>query len=124
MTIRYRSMREREEICEAWRRSGLNKEEFCRVSNISRRNFYRWLRELQTENNREVKQDIDMVSKTRAQEDKITFFKIPNLEPSETSCISNNPCYLEITLPNGINVKVKLLPNNVDKLLRGLLTWK
>jgi transposase-like protein len=124
MARRNMSAREQEELCEAWRRSGLNKTEFCLENNISRRNLYRWLRELRAESNKAVKKDIGMVGMVQAQEDKITFFKIPTLEPSETSCISNNPCYLEITLPNGITFKVKLFPNNVDKFLGGLLTWK
>lgn len=43
------SVEERAALCQAWQRSGIPVEKFCRTHNISRSSFYQWCRQLDIE---------------------------------------------------------------------------
>lgn len=45
-----RSLEERIKLYEEWRLSGLKKNEFCKLNNLSRSNFYKWLKEIRATN--------------------------------------------------------------------------
>jgi len=120
---KFKTLEERNKLCEVWQQSGLSKTEFCLLNNLNRGSFYGWLKKLRRkdDNPANKNKDRDLKGKPINKTDTIKFFKMPT---TQSSNIREDLCYLEIALPNGISFKVRLLPNNMDKLLIGLLTWK
>jgi hypothetical protein len=116
-----RTLEEQKKLYEIWQQSGLSKTEFCLMNNISLSSFYSWIKKISNKDDNPASIDEDLKNKPANKNGAIKFFKMPSpFFPN----ISDGSGYLEIALPNGISFKVKLLPNDMDKFLVGLLTWK
>lgn len=91
---------ERQQICEEWRKSGLNRTEFCKQRNLNLKKFYRWLWK--------EKQDAN------SSESSIKFLPITKAASIQSNC-------LEVHLPNGIALKLASQSVNVANLIKELL---
>lgn len=114
--LKYKSPSEQIAICEAWKQSGLTKIKFCRQNNFSRSTFYKWCKQFQNTNNKASITNSNTTIKT----DPIKFLKVCHAIPSKSLALDSN--LLEISLANGINLKVTI--SNVDNFLLELLKWK
>ena len=116
--LNFRSLTERRVLCEAWKKSGMTKARFCRQNNIGRRTFYAWLKQLRNNgDNADVINDM-----TTIQADPIKFLKVCNVMPERS--FSLEPGLIEISLVNGIGLKVAMSQDNINNFLRELLKWK
>lgn len=100
-------------LYQSWQQSNLTKKEFCKLNNISTKIFYRWLSKIRGNN----KVDIKAIANEKIAP--IKFLQVNN--PID---IVNTKQSLEVTLPNGINIKIDSSLNNLNTLLQELLKWK
>lgn len=104
---------EKTKLCKLWQQSGLTKKEFCRLNNINTKAFYRWLDKTRIGN------EINTKTITNEKVAPIKFLQVN--KPIDTV---NTMQSLEVTLPNGINIKIDSSLNNFNTLLQELLKWK
>ena len=122
---KYRSKKEQKSLCEAWKQSELTKREFCEQNGIKEHSFYRWLRKL---NNKACFENANL-EKAQNNTELLPFKFLPinNNNASNTiatKCFSSERGLLEIILPNGINFKISISPDNAQSFLQELLQWK
>lgn len=110
---KYTSDKERRKLCQLWQQSDVTKKEFCKLNNISAKTFYRWLNKMHGNN----KADIKAIANEKIAP--IKFLQVN--KPVDTF---NTKQLLEVTLPNGINIKTDSSLNNLSTLLQELLKWK
>ena len=112
----HRTNKEREALCNAWKQSGQTKKDFCRRNNIGKKSFYRWL-------SKPLNNKLDVASvKSNIEPTPINFLRVGNAIPARSFIPEES--FLEITLPSGINFKVKTSQDNINNFLRELLKWK
>lgn len=116
----YKSLTERMAFCAAWKQSGLTKIKFCRENNLSKRTFHKWIKQFQSKDNNKI---VDAVnSKTDIKSDPIKFLKVCHAMPPRKFILE--PGLLEISLTNGISLKMAASSDNVNHFLQELLKWK
>jgi hypothetical protein len=108
-----RTTAEWEQVCDKWQQSGLSQREFCRNDGVNISSFNKWL-------NR--KKFGGGVPTTGICTNKLKFLHISNTV-SKSNLISERS-FLEISLPNGANLKVGLSQNILSVFLQELLRWK
>jgi len=110
---KHTSNEEKTKLCKLWQQSDLTKKEFCKLNSISAKTFYRWLNK--------PHKGSEISNKTTTHE-KITPIKF--LQVNKPVDAINTKQSLEVTLPNGINIKIASSLNNLNTLLQELLKWK
>jgi len=110
---KHTSDKERRKLCQLWQQSDLTKKEFCKLNSISAKTFYRWLSKICTNNKIDTKTIVN---------EKIAPIKF--LQVNKPVDTANTKQSLEVTLLNGINIKIDLSLNNLSTLLQELLKWK
>lgn len=132
-------MMERKALYESWKQSGLTKAKFCKQSNIGRRTFYTWIKQLQNNNhitddnnNEEV---LNIFNDTNTADggvsleaESIKFLKVseisnapPHPSQKSSSLESSSPGSLEISLPNGAVIKVTVSQNHINTFLQEII---
>jgi len=115
----YKSLTERMAFCEAWKQSGLTKIKFCKENNLSKRTFHKWIKQFQSNNTKVV--DVAS-SKADIKTDPIKFLKVSHAMPARNFTLESG--LLEISLTNGIALKLVVSQDNINHLLQELLKWK
>ncbi len=110
---KHTSDEEKIRLYQSWQQSSLTKKEFCELNNISTKIFYRWLNKIRSNNKTNTKATTN---------EKITPIKF--LQINKQVDTFNTKQSLEVTLPNGINIKIDSSLNNFSTLLQELLKWK
>ena len=103
-------------LCETWQQSGETKIAFCKQNNINKKSFYRWCCKF-LNNKVDAAYTQDNIKPTP-----LKFLPVGNTIPKR-SFISERG-FLEIALPNGINVKSSFSQDNINNILQELLKWK
>jgi hypothetical protein len=110
-----RSNAEQEACCLGWKRSGLSKTEYCSQNKISKSALYSWLNKFK--DNKELKINGEDAKRTGA----IKFLRLNDIK-------RGNECrgadVLEISMPNGVKLKVNVPESAINIFLRELIQWK
>lgn len=110
---------EQEAICNAWKQSGISKIKFCKQSNISKSALYTWLNKFN--NNVEVPTP-KTYNKRDIQSTAVKFLRINDINSDKV--LHSASSVLEITMPNGVDIKVNLSQSNFNIFMQELLKWK
>jgi transposase-like protein len=92
----------RKKACDEWQASGLSKKRFCKERNINEPLFYRWIKKYGCQ-----------TALTKKQFTPIKFFQVDREDST------NKGNHAEITLPNGIALKVEY--QSLSSVVRELL---
>jgi hypothetical protein len=112
-----RARAEQENFCKEWKQSGLSKVDFCKQNKISKSALYAWLSKF---NNNSEAPGAD--NKSNIQSAAVKFLRINGVNSDKV--LHHASSELEITIPNGIGIKINLSANNFNILLQELLKWK
>ena len=112
-----RTKAEQDGFCKAWKQSGLSKVEFCKQNNISKTALYAWLNKFSNNSG-----TLEADSKNNAHATAVKFLRINSVNSDKVLHPASG--VLEITIPNGISIKINLSQSNFNILLQELLKWK
>jgi hypothetical protein len=112
-----RTRAEQKTFCKAWKQSGLSKVEFCKQNSISKSALYTWLNKF---NGNSELPEAD--NKSDIQSTAVKFLRINSNNSDKILHPTSN--VLEITIPNGIGIKINLSQSDSNIFLQELLKWK
>ena len=113
-----RTKTEQEAFCAAWKQSGMSKVGFCKQNNISKSVLYKWLNKFGDNN-----KTSEVANKNDIQATAVKFLRINGVVNAD-KVLPVTGSTLEITIPNGIGIKLNLSQNNFNIFLQELLKWK
>ena len=100
---KWRSKEEQAKICDEWKRSGLQKAEFCRQNSLNKNILSRWLYKIKNKDNAVVP------AKSKA----VEFLPIGN--------IAQGASFIEIVMSDGIKCKACLPAEKIEGLIMRLV---